>query len=155
MNTKGLLLICFGYFLAMAACPVFTLEAKAATDTEESFNLEDELRANAEADNPPSTGWINVVNEDYLVIDDSQYTITKETVYHVDKSQLIDGVFISFRRDYDNNLLELTIAEPTAEDLERKPDEPTGFVDVSGSEKELEKPKREDNLQYQDGKWVN
>lgn len=154
MKMKGLLLISFGILINITFF-IFTWEAKAASDTEESFNLEKELLANAEADDPLITGWINIVEEDYLIIDDSQFAITKDTVFLVEKRQLGDGIFVSFRRDVDNNLLEINIAEPTEEDIARKPDERTGFVDVSESDNESATPKREDNLRYEDGEWVN
>ncbi len=155
MNTRNLLLICLGIFLTIAACSVFAWEAKAAQDIVAPFSMEKELLANAEADNPPITGWINVIGEKYLVIDDSQFAITKDTVFLVDKGALVSGVFVSLRTDAERNLLEVDIVEPTEEDLKRKPDEISELVNISNSENTSPKPDREDDLRFQDGKWVN
>lgn len=153
MNTKGLLLICFGILLNMTV--FFVWQADAANDTEETFSLERELLANAEADNPPSTGWINIVEEEYLIIDDSQYAITKDTAFLVKKSQLGYGVFVSFRTDAEDNLLDIGIAEPTEEDMDRKPYDQSGFAGASDANRDAAEPQREDTLRYEDGKWVN
>lgn len=155
MKTNMLVRNCFGIFLAVATCTAVAWEAKAAQDTGALSVLEKERLAIAEAFNHQFAGWINVIAENYLVIDAKQFAITKDTVFLVDKGALPSAPFVIFRADAERNLLEVDTAEPTEYDLERKPEEGPINIDFSQREPISSRPKKVDNLRFEDGKWVN
>ena len=155
MKTNVLVRSCFGIILAVATCTAVAWEAKAAQGTGKLSVLERERLAIAEAFNHPIAGWINVIAENYLVIDGKQFAITKDTVFLVDKGALPSAPFVIFRADAERNLSEVDTAEPTEHDLERKPEEGPINIDFSQQEPTSSRPKKVDNLRFENGVWVN
>jgi hypothetical protein len=94
-------------------------------------------------------GWVNSIDDDSIIIDDTYYIFTSETQFQSHKGQLQEGEFVEFKLGADNIVATIKLAEPADVDLDMKPEV---------SDKKNSTPKSDGNKSgptLKDGVWIN
>ncbi len=96
-------------------------------------------------------GWINSIDDDSVIIDDTVYYFGEDTSFETDRSELEAGVFVKYERRKGFFLTIIMEAEPTEDDMDMKP-----IVRSSDSgEGSSTTPTQGNEPTLENGVWVN
>lgn len=146
-------IVAFGLFalmLGFLGSGICTVNAAESEMQDEAAKFEAE--ANALAAREMSTGWIDDISEEQIVIDDTEYLFTEGTTFSSGRDSLGRGGFVAFELGQDNYVAQIEVTIPSRSDIDtrrgeqftRTPEEPEEQQTKDASQPRLE-----------NGVWVN
>ncbi|WP_163336835.1 hypothetical protein [Desulfopila sp. IMCC35008] len=102
----------------------------------------------SQSDYTAPRGWINAIEDSSVIIDDTYYVFTSQTRFFTNKSQLLNGSFVTFELLKENDIATISLAEPTEEDMYMKPAASVKKSSTGDGEKDDSGPT------LKDGVWV-
>lgn len=136
------------WFLFFVSCLLFSLFCTSHALADRYQDIEDE--ANRRSENILSSGWINSISPESIIIDDTYYRLTNKTRFLNAKRKFIEGVFIEFELSRENFLATIEIADPQEKDMYMKPIDRSDSKSVNNQVEP-----QQDGPRLENGIWVN